>query len=345
MRSFAASHHKVNIPVATSWLMGACMEGKGKQALWLAKRPKTLAALRELAIVQSAESSKRIEGVTVPTSRLRPILLGGERPLDRSEEELVGYRRALDWIHTSHEAVSITPPTVLHLHALAQGGSTGDAGMWKTRNNEIIELLPNGERRIRFVPVAPDQVPHAMQQLCLGYRDVCAQGQLPPLLAVASLVLDLLCIHPFRDGNGRVSRLLTLLALYQHGYLVGRYVSLERVIEETKQSYYDALAASSVGWHEGEHNLMPWWNYYLSTLKQAHDQLERRLEVADTGVVKTELVRRAALAWFGPFSLADLAASLPSVSRQLVKKVLSDLKREGRVVLEGRGRGARWHVT
>lgn len=345
MRSFSQSHLDVSIPMATSWLMGACMEGKGKQALWLTKRPETLAALRELAIVQSTESSNRIEGVTVPTKRLHPILLDGERPIDRSEEELVGYRRALDWIHTSHEAVSITPPAVLHLHALAQGGTTGDAGMWKTHNNEIIELLPNGERRVRFVPVSPEHVPHTMQQLCLGYRDVCAQGQLPPLLAVASLVFDLLCVHPFRDGNGRVSRLLTLLALYQHGFEVGRYVSLERIIEETKQGYYDALAASSVGWHEGEHDLVPWWNYLLSTLKQAHDLLGRRLEVADTGVVKTELVRREVLARIGPFSLAEVAASLPSVSRQLIKKVLSDLKREGRVVLEGRGRGARWHVT
>ncbi len=332
------------VPVSTGWLLGICMEGKGKQELWYHKKPEVLEALRELAIVQSVESSNRIEGVTVEPKRLRPLLLEGARPIDRSEEELVGYRKALDWIHSSHQEISITPKSVARLHELAQGGFSGDAEKWKSRNNEIIEILPNGERNVRFVPLAPSEVPSAMKQLCLGYRHVCQQDGLPPLLAVANFVFDFLCIHPFRDGNGRVSRLLTLLLLYQHGYTVGRYISLERIVEEGKETYYESLAISSRGWHECEHDLVPWWNLFLSVIKQAHTEIEKRFELVESGVGKTELVRAAVFQETGRFTMSDIAARCPSVSTQLVKKVLSDMKKRGIVSLEGRGRGARWEL-
>jgi len=322
--------------------MGTCMEARGKQELWQNKKPEVLEALRELAMIQSSESSNRIEGVTVKANRLRPLLVGGARPLDRSEEELVGYRKALDWIHQSHDHIPIESATLLRLHDLAQGGLSSDAGKWKEKDNEIIELLPNGERIVRFIPVAAARTPEAVNQLCLAYRDVLQDNRLPPLLAASSLVFDFLCIHPFRDGNGRVSRLLTLLVLYHHGYEVGRYLSLERLVEESKETYYEILARSSRRWHDAKHDLLPWWNYFLSTLKQAYDELAKRLDRVDSGVGKSELVRQAIMGTTGPFALSELARQCPSASNQLIKKVLSQMKKEGAVILSGRGRGARW---
>ncbi|MFH1435323.1 MAG: Fic family protein [Pseudomonadota bacterium] len=346
MSSFSPNTLKdMKIPVSIGWLLGICMEGKGKQELWYSRKPESLDALRELAIIQSAESSNRIEGVTVSPKRLRPVLLEGARPMDRSEEELVGYRNALDWIHTSHEKIPVTPKTVLRLHEMAQGGFSGDAGKWKARNNEIIEIMPSGERRVRFIPVTPEKVPAAMDQLCLGYSEAWQQDRLAPLLASASFVLDFLCIHPFRDGNGRISRLLTLLLLYHHGYQVGRFISLERIVEQGKETYYEALAASSRGWHEKKHDLIPWWNFFLSTVKQAHGELEKRLEIADTGMGKTDIIRQVVERETGAFALSQIAAKCPSVSTQLIKKVLHDMKEEGLVRLEGRGRGARWRTV
>jgi len=203
--------------------------------------------------VQSAESSNRIEGVTVEPARLRPLVLGGARPRDRSEQEVRGYRRALDLVHGKWQQLWIDASTVRRLHALAQDGS-GDAGTWKASDNEIVELQPGKPPVIRFRPVSAKQTPKAMEELSLAYRAAVEQAVVPPLVAVAALILDFLCIHPFRDGNGRVSRLLTLLALYQHEHLVGRYVSTERLVEDAKAEYYEALRRSSERWHDGEHD-------------------------------------------------------------------------------------------
>ena len=346
MRTFHPDYlRSLTLPGSIGWLIGACMEAKGKQDLWLIQKPEVLEALREMAIIQSTESSNRIEGVTVDPERLRPVVLGQSEPRDRPEEELVGYRRALDLIHTQHPNIDITPAGIRRLHETCQGGYSGDAGQWKERSNEIIELLPNGERRVRFIPLSPEQTPGAMEQLCLAYRDVVQQDAQPPLVAVSALVFDFLCIHPFRDGNGRVSRLLTSLALRRLGFHVGAYISLERLIEETKESYYEALARSSRGWHEGTHDLMPWMTYFLSTIRQAYAELERRFEHVDAAGGKSVLVRQTILRQTGPFSLADLKAHCPSVSEQTIKKVLSGLRDSGKIRLTGKGRGARWQLV
>ncbi|MCK5799168.1 MAG: Fic family protein, partial [Deltaproteobacteria bacterium] len=268
---------------------------------------------------------------------------GNALPADRPEEEIVGYRRALAWIHQKYEEISITPDTFLRLHALAQGGASGDAGHWKKRDNEIIEILPNGERRIRFVPVSAAETLKAVEQLCLGYQHAIQEDLLPPLLAVGALIFDFLCVHPFRDGNGRVSRLLTLLALYQQGFEVGRYVSLERLVEEEKETYYDVLARSSAHWHNATHDLVPWWNHFLSTLRQAYISLSERLEIVSSGPGKSELVRQAILHQAPTFTLREILTACPSVSPQLARKVLSQQRADGCLTLTGRGRGARWH--
>jgi Fic family protein len=216
---------ETHLPLGTVWLLETLAESKGRQALYEAQSPQILKALREMALVESAESSNRIEGVSVEHDRLRPLVLGNARPRDRSEEEIVGYRKALSWIHTEHEKIEINPDTIQRLHAVAQAGTSGDAGKWKATQNDIIEVFPDGRREVRFRPLPPEAVPDATEELCVAYRHALNQLKVTPLLAIACLVLDFLCIHPFRDGNGRVSRLLSLLAFYHHGYVVGRYTS------------------------------------------------------------------------------------------------------------------------
>ena len=336
---------KTSFPVGTAWLLGECMEARGKQDLWTQQRPEVLAALRERAIIQSAESSNRIEGVTVARERLAPIILGRSKPRDRSEEELAGYRKALDWIFSRKFAVAMESEVILHFHALAQGGFSGDAGKWKERDNEIIEFLPDGERIVRFKPTSARETPATIRELCENYRNICDDASIPPLLAVATFVFDFLCIHPFRDGNGRVSRLLTTFLLQQHGFLVGSYVSLERIVEDSKDDYYRVLGECSRGWHEGTNAIVPWWNYFLGIVRRAYQEFGAQVESAGKGAAKGELVRHVVLEQIGPFTLGEITGQLPSVSEPLVKKVLSEMKKAGEVRLIGRGRSARWDVV
>jgi Fic family protein len=300
--------------------------------------------LREQAIIQSVESSNRIEGVTIPAYRLRPVVLGKAKPRDRPEEELAGYRQALYWIFSRKQRVLITPAVIQRLHVFAQGGFPGDAGEWKKRNNEIVEILPNGERRIRFVPTPAKDTQRTMETLCRNYREACGNERVPPLLVVAAFVFDLLCIHPFRDGNGRVSRLATTLLLQSNGFQVARYISLERLVEESKDDYYRVLAECSRGWHEGNNEIVPWWNYFLSMLRRAYKEFERQVESVKARPAKTDLVRQTILAQVEQFTLGDLIAQLPAASPQLIKKVLAELKKRGKIRLAGRGRGARWEI-
>lgn len=334
-----------SIPVGTGWLLGSCMEARGKEDLWLQTRPEILEVLRQQAIVQSVESSNRIEGVTVAPERLRPVVLARARPRDRPEEELAGYRRALDWIFSRKRRVSITPAVVQRLHALAQGGRSGDGGHWKQRDNEIVEILPSGERRVRFIPTSARDTPEAMKVLCRSLGEAFEEERIPSLLIIATFAFDLLCIHPFRDGNGRVSRLATTLLIDSHGFRVARYISLERLVEETKEDYYRVLAECSRGWHEGGNTVIPWWAYFLTVLRRAYQELEQRVESIEDRPAKSELVRQTILAQVEPFVLGELAAQVPVASRQLIKKVLAQLKSEGKIRLIGRGRGARWQRT
>ena len=270
---------ELTLPLSSVWLMTDIAEARGRQHLFTQQAPERLQALRETALVQTVESSNRIEGVTVAPDRLVPLVLQNAKPRDRSEEEIRGYRKALDLINSATPSLEITPDLLRTLHRTIQEGS-GDAGEWKQVSNEIIERRPGAPPFVRFRPVSVADTPAAMDELCLSYRYVVNQSLAPPLVATAALVFDFLCIHPFRDGNGRVSRLLTLLALYQHGYEIGRYVSLERLIEESRADYYDVLRQSSEGWHEGRHDLLPWLNYFLAVLKRAYRENEERTEKA-----------------------------------------------------------------
>lgn len=335
------------VPVGTAWLLADCMEYRGKQELWTRHKPQVLRTLREEAIIHSVESSNRIEGVTVPRERLRPLVAGKARPRTCPEGEIAGYRRALTWIFTRRRPPPIDPRTIRHLHALAQSDETADAGQWKRRDNEIIEITPGGRgggRRVRFVPTPAKETPAAMAALCRAYEEQSGAG-VPPLLVIATAVFDFLCIHPFRDGNGRVSRLLTTLLLERHGFAVARFVALERLVEESKEEYYAVLARCSRDWAAGKNEIVPWWNYFLGIVRRGYAELEHKVESSTNRASKTDLARTAALAQIGEFTLADLAAGAPGVSTDLLKKVLQDLRKEGKVELSGRGRSAVWRVS
>jgi len=332
------------LPPATVWLLGQCMQARGQQEMWMQQRPEMLATLREQAVIQSAESSNRIEGVTIAANRLRPVVLGQTKPMDRPEEELAGYRRALDWIFSRKRHVTLSADVIRKLHAFAQGGASGDAGHFKTRDNEIVEILSNGERHVRFVPTPADQTPPAIDFLCETFVKLSEMEHMPVLPLIGSFIFDLLCIHPFRDGNGRVSRLLTTFLLVQQGFAVCRFVSLERLIEERKEEYYSVLARCSVGWHEGENDIVAWWNFFLSILRQAYTAFAHKVEHAAGRSTKSDLLRQAVMEQVGPFTHADILAMVPAASPQLVKKILREMRREGVVKLSGRGRGAVWEV-
>lgn len=330
------------LPVSTVWLLTDIAEAKGRQDLFARQSPQLLQVLREAALIQSVESSNRIEGVTVAPERLRPLVEGSIRPRDRSEEEIQGYRRALNLIHSQAADLHVRPELFRHFHQIMQEGG-GDAGQWKRIDNEIVELRPGAAPRVRFRPVSAAATPAAIEELCLSYRHALDQEHVPPLVAGAALVLDLLCIHPFRDGNGRLSRLVALLTLYQHGYEVGRYISLERLIEESRDDYYEVLRRSSDGWHEGRHDLLPWLNYFLTILRRAYRLFEERAgQVRSPRGAKTALIEATIAAFPGRFRLADLEQACPGVGRDLIRRVLRRLQQAGRIECLERGRNAAW---
>ncbi|MDE0627977.1 MAG: Fic family protein [Bryobacterales bacterium] len=330
------------VPVSTVWLLSDIAEFNGRQEFFTRQTPRFLKTLREMATVQSTEYSNRIEGVVVAPSRLEPLVLHNSRPRDRSEQELQGYRRALSEIHSGHAGLACTPDTIRSLHALCQPAS-GDAGQFKRVDNEIVQLTPGNAPTVRFRCVTAKETPGAVAELCERYRQAFEDQAVPPLIADAALVLDSLCIHPFRDGNGRVSRLLTLLTLNHHGYNVGRYVSLERLIEESREDYYRCLHRSSGGWHQGRHRLTPWFNFILGTIRRAYAELEilARNAKAPRGT-KAKLVLAAISPYQGEFRLMDLQRDCPGVGRDWIRTILANLKESGDVACRGRGPAARW---
>jgi Fic family protein len=334
--------HDFALPMSSAWLLNDVAEAKGKQELFARQSPQALKALREMALIQSAESSNRIEGVTVEAARLRPLVLGNTKPRDRSEQEVQGYRLALNEIHNHHEKLPINAATLKHLHSLSQSAS-GDAGQFKKLNNEVIELKPGTAPVIRFRCVKAKETPAAVDELCLLYRHALDQRHITPIIAIAALVLDFLCIHPFRDGNGRVSRLLTLLALYQHGYEVGRYISLERLVEQSKEDYYEVLNRSSQRWHEGRHEFTPWLNFFLAIVRRGYTELEQRAgQVKAPRGAKAGFVIAAIRQQSGGFQLSDIERACPGVGRDWIRSLLSGLKADGEVSCQGKGPAARW---
>jgi len=333
----------ISIPSSTSWYLADLGEFRGKQELYTQQSPQRLKTLREHALIESAVSSNRIEGVSVDPSRVRAVLVAA-KPLfrDRDEEEVRGYRDALQLIHEGAARMPVSEVTIRELHRLARG-QIWDAGQYKEKDGDIIEHYADGRERVRFRPVSAAGTPTAMASLVADWQHCLDDRRVHPLIAMAAFNLDFLCIHPFRDGNGRVSRLALLLQCYQLGYEVGRYISLERLIEENKDRYYETLEQSSQGWHEGKHDPWPYINYVLSILKMAYREFAERVgETKAPRGSKTDLVLAAINRFAGEFTVSQLAQSCPGVSRDMIRRVLREQQSANVIECQGRGPAARW---
>lgn len=343
LRRFAQRFESV--PAATSWYLSDLGEARGKQELFTRQSPQRLRVLREHALIESAVSSNRIEGVEVDRSRIATIVFGDPLLRDRDEEEVRGYRQALTLIHEQAAKLPVSEQTVLQFHRLARG-EIRDAGRYKEKDSDIIEKFPDGRSRVRFRTVPAADTPACVTDLVTLYTDAVDDRRIPPLVLLGAFNLDFLCIHPFRDGNGRVSRLLLLLQCYHFGLEVGRYISLERLIEQNKERYYETLEQSSHGWHENRHDPWPYINYLLSILKTACAEFERRLgQLHSPKGEKTSLVLEAIDRTTSPFSVAEIQSRCPNVSIDMIRRVLKNLRAEQRVECLGRGQSARWQKT
>ena len=317
-------------------------ESKGRQELYK-QFPAMLEGLKNIAVIQSTEASNRIEGVVAPPERIRGLVAKKTTPQNRSEAEIAGYRDVLATIHASSSHIALNPNVILQFHRDLYGYVPGMGGHWKSADNDIVEFLADGSSFVRFTPVPAYLTAEAMDQLVSGFRGELAGGGTDPVVLVAAFALDFLCIHPFLDGNGRMARLLTLLLLYQAGYEVGRYVSLEKTIEDSKETYYDALLRSSQGWHDGRHDLSPWLDYFLGVLVAAYKELESRVGTSTKargakGQLVADCVRRLPAA----FRIGDVVDACPGIPRPTINRVLADLQRNGELECSGRGRAAVW---
>lgn len=317
-------------------------EFKGKEELYSRQSPDALEKLLESAIIQSTESSCRIEGVTAPHRRIENIVKANAIPRNRPEQEIAGYRDVLNLIHQSHEDIPLSENVVLQFHSMLYRYTTVKSGFWKKMDNEIVDIRADGTRTIRFKPVSAKETPSYMKKFITFFNRHTERQSFDPLILIPLFVFDFLCIHPFSDGNGRVARLLTLLLLYQAGYKVGKYISLERIIEESKDSYYDTLALSSKKWHDGKHDSLPWLDYFYGTLIAAYKEFESRLGRFRGKGSKTEQVKSAIEKFIKPFSINDIEKVCPDVSRDMIRKILRELRDEGVIKSTSMGRGAEW---
>lgn len=318
-------------------------EYKGKEELFRRQSPQVLDTLRRSAVISSTESSNRIEGVVAERSRIEELVIQRSEPRTRPEQEIAGYREVLEMVHANHQDMELKPNLVLQLHRDLFQYTARPGGRWKATENLITETGADGEQRLRFRPVSAMETPDAMDVLHRRFARAREEGRIDPALLIGAYVFDFLCIHPFLDGNGRMARLLTLLLLYQSGFDVGRYISLERVVERSRESYYDSLGSSSRGWQDGEHTLLPWWGYFLGVLTAAYRDFEER--VGETGAPrgsKRQMVRAAIRRMPRRFRYADVAAECPGVSRPTIARAMGELRDDGEIRCLGTGRGAKW---
>ncbi|MFA7230883.1 MAG: Fic family protein [Victivallaceae bacterium] len=330
------------LPLATAWMLNDIAEMKGRQQLFAQQSPQKLKVIREHAMIESAVSSNRIEGVQIDDKRVGTVIFGHNNLKDRNEEEIRGYRQALDLIHADACKMTLDEALILELHQLSRG-EIWDAGKLKDKDGDIIETYADGRQRLRFRTVSAADTPDCLAKLLLFYHELNRDQRVPPLIALAAFNLDFLCIHPFRDGNGRVSRLLLLLELYHHGFEAGRYISVEKAIEDTKEQYYETLELSSRNWHEQTHN--PWYyiNYLLFVIKNVYKEFESRFEgMHSPKGAKTELILSIINATRGTFSLREIESKCPGVSHDMIRAVLKQGRQAGSLICEGRGPGALW---
>jgi len=331
-----------SIPLATSWYLSDLSEAKGKQELYTKQSPQKLKVLREHALIESAISSNRIEGVNADKSRIGTLVFGKPDFRDRNEEEIKGYKDALLLIHKEKSKLKISEPTIKKLHKMCRG-EIWDTGKYKEKNVDIIQKFKNNAEKIRFKTVPANKTPVYMIKTLELYNSAVKEKWAPYLIIAAAFNFDFLCIHPFRDGNGRVSRLLWLLLCYHFGFDVGKYISLERIIEENKEQYYDALESSSIAWHEGKHDPWPFINFMLFIMKLAYREFEQRFEKLSLPKgAKSVLILETIKKQTGEFTINNIENECPLAGRDWIKKQLAILKNKNIVRCKGKGPAARW---
>lgn len=320
-------------------LVAQIHEYKGKQALFLKQKPATLEKLVEIAKIQSTEASNKIEGVVTTAARIKQLCDQKTTPRNRDEEEISGYRDALSLIHESYEYIPIKSSYILQLHqVLYRYSQRGIGGRFKNTQNYITEIKESGEQIVRFMPLDPFETPTAIEKMCESFNRETDACEIDPLILIPAFIVDFLCVHPFNDGNGRMSRLLTTLLLYRAGYVVGKYVSLESKIEKTKESYYKALEKSDINWNREENDITPFIKYILGTVLAAYRDFEQRVILVEDKSSAIDLVRNAVNNTIGKFTKSDIMELVPSVGKTSVENSLKILIEEGVIGRDGKGK-------
>ena len=336
---YKKEYQKLLSPEIVSFL-AQIHEQKGQQNLFIEAHKDALSELLEIAKIQSTEASNRIEGIITTDDRLKKIVLDKTTPKGRSEREIAGYRDVLNTIHENYDFIPVRPNMILQLHRdLYKFSNLAIGGSFKNSDNIIAEELPDGTKRVRFQPIPAWETSEAMDILCSTLVDALADPELDSLILIPMFILDFLCIHPFNDGNGRMSRLMTLLLLYQSGYFVGKYISIERLIADSKETYYEALQDSSAGWHEGTNDYLPFVRYMLGIVVAAYREFTSRVDILITrGLSKPERVREIIRSTTGRITKTQIMKQCPDISQKTVERALKELMDSGWIIKIGGGR-------
>ncbi len=320
-------------------LVAAIYKEAGKQEMYLKQRPEELEKLVEIAKVQSTEASNAIEGIVTTSTRIRQLVEEKTAPRNRDEQEIAGYRDALNIIHENFDAIPISQNYILQLHKVLYSHMNNPmAGRTKSVQNYISATYPDGHVETLFTPLAPFETPDALNRICEEYNRVIGNMEVEPLIAIPIFIHDFLCIHPFNDGNGRMSRLLTTLLLYRNGFHVGKYISLEAKIAKNKDLYYDALRLAQTGWHEETEDVIPFIKYLLGTILAAYRDFDDRFSLVEKKLPAIEMVRQASMNKLGRFTKQDIRELCPSLSVSTVEGALRKMVESGEIKREGNGK-------
>ena len=315
-------------------------EYKGEQTLFIEAKADSLTQLVEIAKIQSTEASNKIEGIYTSDERLKSLVSNKTTPRTRNEQEIAGYRDVLTTIHESHDFIPVKPSIILQLHRdLYKFSGKTSGGVYKGADNVIAEEDSEGNRRVRFAPVPALETPEAMDAICRAFDEILSESDADPLLIIPMFILDFLCIHPFNDGNGRMSRLLTLLLLYRAGYIVGKYISIEKMIEQTKKTYYEALESSSANWHEDKNDYIPFVQYTLGVVSAAYSEFSSRVKlISSSNMSKPERIREIIKGTLGKITKTEIMKKCPDISQITVQRALVELIASGEIIKIGGGR-------
>ena len=325
-------------------LIAAIYKEAGKQELYLKQKPEEMEKLVEIAKIQSTEASNAIEGIVTTNTRMRQLVEEKTAPRNRNEQEIAGYRDALNIIHEDFDAIPVTRNYILQLHGILYSHMNNPlAGRTKNVQNYISSTWPDGHTETLFTPLAPYETPEALDRICEEYNRVIGNMEAEPLIIIPVFIHDFLCIHPFNDGNGRMSRLLTTLLLYRNGFYVGKYISLEAKIAKNKDLYYEALQQSQTGWHDGNEDVLPFIKYLLGTILSAYRDFGTRFELVEIKRPALEIVRLATMNKIGRFSKQDIIGLCPSLSASSIEVALRKLVASGELEREGRSKSIRYH--